>query len=308
MNNFFKIFLICSISIFIFNVFIFVAAAKQVEFKPQITIPVSGTHFTKGVTTTVPVGSNLLGLYISDLYHFSIGLAGILAVLMIAYGGVVWTFSGGESSKISHAKEIIIGAVTGLVLALGSYLILNTINPKLTILSLDSLRPLDPAVLKLSRFNLPFCPSSKLTEICGGLNNEDGCYYTHSGAYNICFVQSTVAAINDVKKDNVDFDVRAEGDINRPIEINKGFIGKGSFQEIQNFVVNIDYQCGDIIIDRPRHDNYQIGSKCNGLDHCVIYALTENGNPGLGGNSILKEKETEGYIFGEFKYHDCYES
>jgi len=60
-----------------------------------------------------------------------VGIAGILAVLMIAYGGVVWLFSGGASDKIGHAKELITGAIIGLVLALGSYFILNTINPKL---------------------------------------------------------------------------------------------------------------------------------------------------------------------------------
>jgi hypothetical protein len=69
--------------------------------------------------------------YLSGLYKFFVGIAGILAVFMIALGGVLWLFSGGSPDKISKAKETIIGAVAGLILALASYLVLYTINPDL---------------------------------------------------------------------------------------------------------------------------------------------------------------------------------
>jgi len=108
-----------------------------VNFTPNVTIP--GSEFKANATTTVT--GTLLGRYINAWYKFGVGIAGILAVLMIAYGGVVWLFSGGASEKISHAKELIAGAVIGLLLALGSYLILNTINPALVNLEIDSLIP-----------------------------------------------------------------------------------------------------------------------------------------------------------------------
>jgi|GEM_PF-3373057 len=112
-----------------------VALAQGVPFTPNVTVP--GSEFKAHATTTVD--STLLARYIKAWYKFGVGIAGILAVLMIAYGGVVWLFSGGASEKIGHAKELITGAVIGLVLALGSYLILNTVNPNLVSLKVNGL-------------------------------------------------------------------------------------------------------------------------------------------------------------------------
>ncbi|MBU1036823.1 pilin [Patescibacteria group bacterium] len=69
--------------------------------------------------------------YIKALYKFFVGIAGILAVFMIMFGGIQWLFSGGNAQKVSSAKETIFGAVIGLILAIGSYTILQVINPRL---------------------------------------------------------------------------------------------------------------------------------------------------------------------------------
>ena len=98
--------------------------------KIKFNIPIPGLEqFSQG--DGVVVTSETLPTYIGGLYKFLVGIAGILAVMVIAYGGIVWLFSGGSSEKISHAKELITGAIVGLLLALGSYLLLYTINPKL---------------------------------------------------------------------------------------------------------------------------------------------------------------------------------
>ncbi|MCX6786023.1 MAG: pilin [Candidatus Komeilibacteria bacterium] len=113
---------------------------KRTEAKPN-PLPALKT-FTPNVPipgfTNMGIDNGLLARYIQALYKFFVGIAGILAVIMIAFGGLQWLFSGGSSDKISKAKETIIGAVMGLILALGSYLILYTINPNLT-----SFKPLD---------------------------------------------------------------------------------------------------------------------------------------------------------------------
>jgi len=57
-------------------------------------------------------------------------LAGIFAVFMIIWGGFEYVSTDAISGK-SAGKEKIEGALWGLGLALGSYLILNTINPEL---------------------------------------------------------------------------------------------------------------------------------------------------------------------------------
>ena len=117
--------------------------AKNLEFAPNVTIP--GSNFRANVTSIVD--GTFLARYIKAWYKFGVGLAGILAVLMIAYGGIVWLFSGGDSGKIGQAKEIIVGAVIGLFLALGSYLILNTVNPELVNLTLK-VPGIEPQVLQ----------------------------------------------------------------------------------------------------------------------------------------------------------------
>lgn len=101
---------------------------KPIKIKLNIPIPGLEELSQEG---GAPVTSETLPKYIGGVYKFLIGIAGILAVMVIAYGGIVWLFSGGASEKISHAKELIVGAVAGLLLALGSYLLLYTINPKL---------------------------------------------------------------------------------------------------------------------------------------------------------------------------------
>jgi hypothetical protein len=60
-----------------------------------------------------------------------VSIAGILAVVVIMYGGLRWATSAGNEQTISTAKETIISAIVGLLLVLGSYVILNFINPEL---------------------------------------------------------------------------------------------------------------------------------------------------------------------------------
>ena len=72
-----------------------------------------------------------LGNYIAAIYKFLVYLAGIIAVIVIMIAGFQWISAGGNANQIGDAKSRIGGAIVGLVLALSSYLILNTINPEL---------------------------------------------------------------------------------------------------------------------------------------------------------------------------------
>ncbi|MFA6098873.1 MAG: transglycosylase SLT domain-containing protein [Patescibacteria group bacterium] len=98
-----------------------------VKFKPQITIP--GSKFIAG--QEVQITFNTLGEYITAIYVFLVGVAGILASVMIIFGGIQYVVSFGSPDKISKAKDTIVSAMIGLALALGSYAILVTISPRL---------------------------------------------------------------------------------------------------------------------------------------------------------------------------------
>ncbi|MDD5318397.1 MAG: pilin [Candidatus Pacebacteria bacterium] len=74
--------------------------------------------------------------YLNSMYKLGIAAAGVLAVIMIVVGGIQYMTSEAIGSK-EEGKDRIWSAIWGLVLALMSFIILNTINPKLLNLNLS---------------------------------------------------------------------------------------------------------------------------------------------------------------------------
>lgn len=70
--------------------------------------------------------------YVENIYKFGIAIAAILALFMIVLGSFNYIVtSAGNASKMGDAKDMIVKAVQGLVLALAAFLILFIINPDL---------------------------------------------------------------------------------------------------------------------------------------------------------------------------------
>lgn len=78
-----------------------------------------------------PGGNSGLSVYLSWFFKFALAAAGILATTQIVIAGVQMIASTASEKARSDAKDRISDAVWGLILALGAYLILNTINPDL---------------------------------------------------------------------------------------------------------------------------------------------------------------------------------
>lgn len=74
--------------------------------------------------------------YLEGMFKLLIGVAGALAVVMIIVGGIKYMSSDAIGGK-SEAKETIQNAIWGLILAIGAWLILNTINPDLVKFNLN---------------------------------------------------------------------------------------------------------------------------------------------------------------------------
>lgn len=72
-----------------------------------------------------------ISTYLSGMFKLIIALGAAFAVLMGITGGIQYVASGISPSARSGAKERITNAIIGLVIVLTSYLILNTIDPKL---------------------------------------------------------------------------------------------------------------------------------------------------------------------------------
>jgi len=97
----------------------------NINFTPQVELG----KFKKDVA--VPVTGNTLGEYILEIYKYAVGAVGIIATVVMMFGGILWIVAGGNAERISNAKSWIGAALTGLILVMTSYLILYTVNPKL---------------------------------------------------------------------------------------------------------------------------------------------------------------------------------
>ena len=97
-------------------------------------------------TPLAPLSSNAkeltsLGGYLSDLFLLGIGLAGVLAVIMLVVAGIQFIGGASSESQRKDAKERIWAAILGLLIALGSWMLLNTIDNNLVAVPDASLQP-----------------------------------------------------------------------------------------------------------------------------------------------------------------------
>lgn len=137
--------------------------AADPQFTPQIGIPGSefqqgagatiGTPGTNAVTGEAVMRSDLLARYIAAFYNWGFGIVGVIAVLMLMAAGVIWLTSGGDSGKIGNAKTMIEGALMGSALLVGSWFLLNTINPNLTNLPALEMVVIEPIVLGCCQYD-----------------------------------------------------------------------------------------------------------------------------------------------------------
>ena len=62
-----------------------------------------------------------------QIVNFFLGFLGIVAVMMIIYGGFLYVTAAGNDEKVGQAKKIIMYAVIGIIIILVSFAIVNTV-------------------------------------------------------------------------------------------------------------------------------------------------------------------------------------
>ena len=95
-----------------------------------VSVFIAGTAMVQAVESS----SGGISEYINNFYKTAIILGGVAAILVIIVGGLMWTTSGAIDQK-NRGRDLITSAIWGLVLLLGAFIILNTVNPELTDLS-----------------------------------------------------------------------------------------------------------------------------------------------------------------------------
>jgi len=102
--------------------------------KPELHVKIGQTELNFETVSCKPGEKCEIGWisqYVVAIYKYGIGLAAVLAVVMIMVGGFVWLMSGGSSTQVSTAKDFIVSAMSGLLLALFSFMLLYIVNPRL---------------------------------------------------------------------------------------------------------------------------------------------------------------------------------
>lgn len=102
--------------------------AQATEYKLLTPLPI-GQGGTEVETVT-------FASYIPGLFNLIIGIAGVLAVVMIIYGGIQYMSTDAFQGK-SDAKNTIQNAIWGLILTISAWLILYTVNPNLVEFNLN---------------------------------------------------------------------------------------------------------------------------------------------------------------------------
>jgi hypothetical protein len=106
--------------------FLCVLAASVFEFSPVAAFNLSmndGATSARGVDQAASLfGSTGIFTTISNVMLF---LVGAVSVIMVVIGGLRYVISGGNSASVGAAKNTILYAIVGLVIALLAYAIVN---------------------------------------------------------------------------------------------------------------------------------------------------------------------------------------
>jgi hypothetical protein len=180
----------------------------------NLLAPLPGVGTVFDPTSTPGQPSTSLGKYLNPMIAVFIGICAVLAVIMIIAGGIKYMVSELPASK-GDGKDMITNAVFGLLLALGAWLLLDTINPDL--LKSDLNVPDATATVTLSSdsnsiYTKPAADSARCTPFTSGdcsvsnLNNTFGSRATAMS--KICNIESSGAA-NNVSTTDIGTDKQA---------------------------------------------------------------------------------------------------
>lgn len=90
------------------------------------------SEINKGINSTgTQTGGKKLDTTIKTIVNVMLFIIGALSVIMIIVGGIRYVTSTGDSSRVKAAKDTVMYAVVGLLVALFAYAIVNFVVDKL---------------------------------------------------------------------------------------------------------------------------------------------------------------------------------
>jgi hypothetical protein len=167
--------------IIILSILFFLAVAPHVFAATTATsgftalAPIPGLTDANTVNSASGLNMNTLAVFFNNLYKYMVGLAAILAVVMIIYAGIRIAVNKDNVSVLMDSKSQIWQAILGLVLVLSPALVFSIINPSILNLSLNlpKLDTTTPATASQAATSNPATASQAATSNIGptALNN-----------------------------------------------------------------------------------------------------------------------------------------
>lgn len=161
---------------------------------PNGSVPVSNGIQSQTVNTSInyvplePIpglnqtGTAQFGVLLNAIFKVLIILGGIIATGSFVYAGVVYMTSDVIGTK-SYARQRLTASLLGLLLLIGSWLILATINPQLLTFS-NVLNPVTPNVIVPQQ--APLDQSQQDATTCQGLGGTFNKYTNSAGGLSNC--------------------------------------------------------------------------------------------------------------------------
>jgi|GEM_PF-1024933 len=85
--------------------------------------PLAGKTIGLEAFTAIGMGNRNPQLIIASVVQVLLGFLGVMAVLLMIYGGFIWMTAGGDEEKVSRAKTLITNAVIGMLIVLSAFAI-----------------------------------------------------------------------------------------------------------------------------------------------------------------------------------------
>jgi len=256
------------------------AGLSPLNFNPQVSIP--GTAFegkvvnekTGEIVVNISKTGDAIALYVTSLYKYGAGIAGLVALFMVVLAGWKWLMAGGNSEKISSAKDTIQGAVIGLFLLFGGYLLLSQISENLVnfdtlVLPLIEELPLDKSICESydSQIKCEANSMCRWEELANSANGLDG----------ICVLKKALICEADSQVVNISVSGKLTTTASEPrlMPIANAALQKAadSLQEGESLTVTSAYRSWSL--QQTLYDCYinKVGNKCpDGCKTCNLAA------------------------------------
>lgn len=86
------------------------------------TVTVKGLNATRKVST-LPKGTDGLAGVVGSVIGAVLSFVGVIFLVLMIYGGLLWMTAAGNDQNVTKAKDIIINSVIGLIIVVSAYAI-----------------------------------------------------------------------------------------------------------------------------------------------------------------------------------------